>query len=87
MSSGISRLKKHKAQIKGFVSSCPNASKEDIAKCKAAVEEGSKNKKEKLQEAKDIREEVTIIKEEDGDEEVEIVGTRKRPHTLGPMDK
>ncbi|KAF7139183.1 hypothetical protein RHSIM_Rhsim07G0175200 [Rhododendron simsii] len=87
MSSGISRLKKHIAQIKGSVSSCPNASKEDIAKCKAAVEEGSKKKKDKLQAAKEIREEVTIMEEEDGDEEVEIVGTRKRPHTLGPMDK
>ncbi|KAG5549569.1 hypothetical protein RHGRI_014779 [Rhododendron griersonianum] len=86
MSSGISRLKKHIAQIKGSVSSCPNASKEDIAKCKAAVEEGSKKKKDKLQAAKEIREEVTII-EEDGDEKVELVGTRKRPHTLGPMDK
>ncbi|KAG5522682.1 hypothetical protein RHGRI_034729 [Rhododendron griersonianum] len=86
MSSGISRLKKHIAQIKGSVSSCPNASKEDIAKCKAAVEEGSKKKKDKLQAAKEIREEVTII-EEDDDEEVELVGTRKRPHTLGPMDK
>ncbi|KAG5536472.1 hypothetical protein RHGRI_024038 [Rhododendron griersonianum] len=86
MSSGISRLKKHIAQIKGSVSSCPNASKEDIAKCKAAVEEGSKKKKDKLQAAKEIREEVTII-EEDGDEEVELIGARKRPHTLGPMDK
>ncbi|KAG5561855.1 hypothetical protein RHGRI_004783 [Rhododendron griersonianum] len=73
MSSGISRLKKHIAQIKGSVSSCPNASKEDIAKCKAAIEEGSKKKKDKLQAAKEIREEVTIIEEEDGDEEVEIV--------------
>ncbi|KAF7135096.1 hypothetical protein RHSIM_Rhsim08G0134200 [Rhododendron simsii] len=87
MSSGISRLKKHIAQIKGSVSSCPNASKEDIAKCKAAVEEGSKKKKDELQAAKEIREEVTITEEEDGDEEVEIVGTRKRPHALGPMDK
>ncbi|KAG5557064.1 hypothetical protein RHGRI_007351 [Rhododendron griersonianum] len=86
MSSGISRLKKHIAQIKRSVSSCPNASKADIAKCKAAVEEGSKKKKDKLQAAKEIREEMTII-EEDGDEEVELVETRKRPHTLGPMDK
>ncbi|KAF7143424.1 hypothetical protein RHSIM_Rhsim05G0095800 [Rhododendron simsii] len=85
MSSG--RQKKRIAQIKGSVSSCPNASKEDIAKCKAAVEEGSKKKKDKLQAAKEIREEVTIMEEEDGDEEVEIVGKRKRPHTLGPMDK
>ncbi|KAG5542347.1 hypothetical protein RHGRI_022029 [Rhododendron griersonianum] len=82
----ISRLKKHIAQIKGSVSSCLKTSKEDIAKCKAAVEEGSKKKKDKLQAAKEIREEVTII-EEDGDEKVELVGTRKRPHTLGPMDK
>ncbi|KAI8542832.1 hypothetical protein RHMOL_Rhmol08G0170100 [Rhododendron molle] len=87
MSSGISRLKKHIAQIKGSVSSCPSASKEDIAKCKAAVEEGSKKKKDKLQEAKEIREEVTNIEEDGDDEEVDIVGTRKRPHTLGPMDK
>ncbi|KAG5536226.1 hypothetical protein RHGRI_023867 [Rhododendron griersonianum] len=89
MSSGISRLKKHIAQIKGSVSSCLNASKEDIANCKAAVEEGSKKKKDKLQAAKEIREEVTIIEEEedDDDEEVEIVGTRKRLHTLGPIDK
>ncbi|KAG5544412.1 hypothetical protein RHGRI_016987 [Rhododendron griersonianum] len=61
--------------------------KEDIAKCKAAVEEGSKKKKDKLQAAKEIRKEVTIIKEEEDDEEVEIVGTRKRPHTLDPIDK
>ncbi|KAG5562689.1 hypothetical protein RHGRI_005421 [Rhododendron griersonianum] len=83
-------MKKHVAQVKGDVASCTKASKEDILKCKKALDETAAKKKEKKQGGMNLREEVNIVHEEgDGfeDDEVEHVGSRKRPHVLGPMDR
>ncbi|KAI8534317.1 hypothetical protein RHMOL_Rhmol10G0080900 [Rhododendron molle] len=80
-SGGISRMKRHIAQISGDVAPCPKATKEDQGKCKAAIEEGNKKKIDKKKAAIEIREEVAILEEE---EEVEVLGSRKRPHTYRP---
>ncbi|XP_058216746.1 uncharacterized protein LOC131327614 [Rhododendron vialii] len=66
------------------------ASKEDILKCKKALDETAAKKKEKKQGDINLREEVNIINEEGDefeDDEVEHVGSKKRPHVLGPMDR
>ncbi|KAG2561484.1 hypothetical protein PVAP13_8KG161605 [Panicum virgatum] len=47
---GIYRLKLHIAQKRGHVTPCPNATPEDIARCKQAIEDSSKAKKARLME-------------------------------------
>ncbi|KAF7113036.1 hypothetical protein RHSIM_RhsimUnG0167600 [Rhododendron simsii] len=81
-------MKKHIVQVKGYVASCTKASKEDILKCKNALDETVTKKKEK-QGGMNLMEEVNIVHEEGDefeDDEVEHVGSRKRPHVLGPLD-
>ncbi|KAF7153803.1 hypothetical protein RHSIM_Rhsim01G0126200 [Rhododendron simsii] len=87
---GVSRMKKHIAQVRGDVAACTKASKEDILKCKKALDETAAKKKEKKQGGINLREEVNIVREEGDefeDDEVEHVGSRKRPHVLGPLDR
>ncbi|XP_058183421.1 uncharacterized protein LOC131301254 [Rhododendron vialii] len=87
---GVSRMKKHIAQVKGDVAACTKASKEDILKCKKALDETAAKKKEKKQGGINLRGEVNIVHEEGDefeDDEVEHVGSRKRPHVLGPLDR
>lgn len=85
-SGGIYRLKQHVGHIKGNVASCPRSTKEDQDKCKTAIEASKVKKKEKKKQEEIIREEVQID-EKDKDEEIEIVGSKKRPHYLGAMDR
>ncbi|KAF7152677.1 hypothetical protein RHSIM_Rhsim01G0132500 [Rhododendron simsii] len=68
------------------------ASKEDILKCKKAIDDNVAKKKNKKKAAVAIREEVNIVHEgdesEEGDEiENVAVGSKKRPYVLGPMDR
>ncbi|KAF7131997.1 hypothetical protein RHSIM_Rhsim09G0032000 [Rhododendron simsii] len=86
---GVSRMKKHIAQVTEDDASCTKASKEDILKCKKALDEIATKKKEKKQGGMNLREEVNIAHEGDEfeDDEVEHVGSRKRPHVPGPMDR
>ncbi|KAI8559243.1 hypothetical protein RHMOL_Rhmol04G0157300 [Rhododendron molle] len=82
-------MKKHTAQVKGNVAACKKASKEDILKCKQALDETAAKKKEKKQGGINLREEVNIVHEEGDefeDDEVEL-RSRKRPHVLGPLDR
>jgi hypothetical protein len=87
-SGGIYRMKQHIGHIKGNVASCPKSTKEDQAKCQEALLAAKNKKKEKKKDDKEIREEVDIFGDQQlEDDEVEVVGSRKRPHYLGPMDK
>ena len=83
VSGGIFRIKQHIANIKGNVSACPKSTDEDKAKCIAAIEMARNKKKLKKQHNEEVREEVQII----DDEEMEGIGSKKRPHFLGPIDK
>ncbi|KAI8554220.1 hypothetical protein RHMOL_Rhmol05G0081800 [Rhododendron molle] len=86
---GVSRMKRHIAQIRGDVASCTKASKEDILKCKKAIDDNAAKKKNKKKAAVEIREEVNIIGDESEGDEIEnvAVGSKKRPYVLGPMDR
>ncbi|KAF7140245.1 hypothetical protein RHSIM_Rhsim06G0070600 [Rhododendron simsii] len=87
---GVTRMKKHIAQVKGDVAACTKASKEDILKCKKALNETAAKKKEKKQGGINLRGEVNIVHgegDEFEDDEVEHVGSRKRAHDLGPLDR
>ncbi|KAF7143779.1 hypothetical protein RHSIM_Rhsim05G0053400 [Rhododendron simsii] len=86
---GVSRMKRHIAQTRGDVASCTKASKEDILKCKKAIDDNAAKKKNKKKAAMEIREEVNIVDDESEGDEIEnvAVGSKKRPYVLGPMDK
>nr|XP_028956498.1 uncharacterized protein LOC103441098 [Malus domestica] len=86
ISGGVHRLKQHVANIRGNVAACTKSSDEDKAKCRAVLEEAKNKKKQKDKHIVEVREEVQLqqIQEE---EDIEVIGLRKRPRTLGPMDK
>ncbi|XP_010419316.1 PREDICTED: uncharacterized protein LOC104705021 [Camelina sativa] len=86
-SGGAYRMKEHIAKIQGNVSACPLSSKEDQEKCKTAIDEAKKKRKNKMMSDVDLRNSVKIC--DDGEEDVELgeMGTKKKPRTLGPMDK
>ncbi|XP_058184290.1 uncharacterized protein LOC131301839 [Rhododendron vialii] len=86
---GVSRMKRHIAQIRENVASCTKASKEDILKCKKAIDDNATKKKNKKKVAMEIREEVNIVGDESEGDEIEnvAVGSKKRPYVLGPMDR
>ncbi|CAN6566518.1 unnamed protein product [Malus baccata var. baccata] len=86
ISGGVHRLKQHVANIRGNVVACIKSSDEDKAKCRAALEEAKNKKKQRDKHIVEVREEVQLqqIQEE---EDIEVIGSRKRPRTLGPMDK
>lgn len=82
---GINRLKHHIAGIKGNVKACPRSTPLDKERCKKALEELKKTKKEKKNHIQEVRDEVDINYNED--DVVEIDGSSKKPRTLGPMDQ
>lgn len=85
---GIYRLKLHIAGKKGQVTTCPNASEEDKAKCKKAIDESSKAKKARKEHQQDVRDDVTIDIPSDHEEDTgleEMGGSEAR--AVGPMDK
>ncbi|XP_070682491.1 uncharacterized protein [Malus domestica] len=86
ISGGVHRLKQHVANIRGNVAACTQSSDEDKAKCRAALEEAKNKKKQRDKHNVEVREEVQLqqIQEE---EDVEVIGSRKMPRTLGPMDR
>jgi hypothetical protein len=84
---GVYRLKQHIANIKGNVASCPKSTKEDKEKCKMAIDKAANKKRDKRINDVNVRVEVEAIQEGNEDEEVEVLGSRKRPHYLGPMDR
>ncbi|PRQ22552.1 putative transcription factor/ chromatin remodeling BED-type(Zn) family [Rosa chinensis] len=84
VSGGIYRMKQHIAHIKGNVAPCKKSSDKDKAKCKNAIEEAKSKKKQKSRHEAEVRQEVIF----EGDEDNEASqGTRRMPHTLGPMDR
>ncbi|GAB2276902.1 hypothetical protein Dimus_039212 [Dionaea muscipula] len=87
MGGGVSRLKKHIAHIRGDVSQCLKSSKEDQDKCKEAIMEAKTKRLQKQKEEKELRDGVDIDEREQIEEDLEIVGSKKRPHFLGPMNK
>ncbi|GAB2279862.1 hypothetical protein Dimus_039388 [Dionaea muscipula] len=87
MGGGVSRLKKHIAHIRGDVSQCLKSSKEYQDKCKEAIMEAKTKRLQKQKEDKELRDRVDIEEREQIEEDLEIVGSKKRPHFLGPMDK
>ncbi|CAN6720326.1 unnamed protein product [Malus baccata var. baccata] len=86
ISGGVHRLKQHVANIRGNIAACTKSSDEDKAKCRAALEEAKNKKKQRDKHIVEVREEVQLqqIQEE---EDIEVIGSRKRPRTLGPMDR
>ncbi|TQE07882.1 hypothetical protein C1H46_006531 [Malus baccata] len=86
ISGGVHRLKQHVANIRGNVAACTQSSDEDKAKCRAALEGAKNKKKQRDKHNVEVREEVQLqqIQEE---EDIEVIGSRKRPRTLGPMDR
>ncbi|XP_070678439.1 uncharacterized protein [Malus domestica] len=86
LSGGIYRMKQHIAHVKGNVAGCTKSSDEDKAKCKAALDEANKKKKERYMHHEEVREEVQLPHIEE-DEDIEVVGSRKRSRTLGPINR
>ncbi|KAI8522344.1 hypothetical protein RHMOL_RhmolUnG0001900 [Rhododendron molle] len=86
---GVYRTKQHIANIKGNVAPCPKSTKEDKEKCKMALDKSSSKKRDKRIDDANVRAEVEVdtILECDEGEEVEVLGSRKRPHYVGPMDR
>lgn len=85
LNGGINRLKYHIAGITGNVKACPRSTPLDKEKCKRALEELKKTKKEKKMHIQEVRDEVDINDSED--DGVQIQGSVKKPRTLGPMDQ
>ena len=79
-------MKQHIAYVKGNVARCTKFSDEDKAKCKAALEEAKKKTKERNKHYEEVREEVQLPHIEE-DEDIEVVGSRKRSRTLEPIDR
>ena len=85
---GIYRLKLHIAQKRGHVTPCPNATPEDIARCKQAIEDSSKAKKARLMEQQEIRDNVVIDVPSDKEDETGLHEIKSSSQaTVGPMDK
>lgn len=92
ISGGVYRIKEHIAHIKGNVSSCTKASKEDQELCRNAINEVKRKKKKKNDEGEELRSPVNLHKghEEDAinvDQLQESFGSTKSPRSLGPMDE
>ena len=86
---GIYRLKLHIAGKKGEVRACPNATAEDKAKCRKAIEESGRAKRARREKEQEVRDAVTIDVESDVEPEEntgldEIGGSGSR--VMGPMD-
>jgi len=88
---GIYRLKLHIAGKKGEVRACPNATEEDKAKCRKAIEESGRAKRARKEKDQDVRDAVTIDVDSDvepppeentGLDEIGGSGSR----VMGPMD-
>ncbi|CAG7901552.1 unnamed protein product [Brassica rapa] len=90
-SGGAFRIKEHIAKIPGNVSACPLSTKDDQEKCKNAIDEAKKKKKNKRSSDADLRNSVKICDVGDEDDEagaeLEELRSKKIPRTLGPMDK
>lgn len=85
---GIYRLKLHIAQKRGHVTPCPNATPEDIARCKQAIEDSSKAKKARLLEQQEVRDNVVIDVPSDKEDETGLHEIESASQaTVGPMDK
>ncbi|XP_010496007.1 PREDICTED: uncharacterized protein LOC104773140 [Camelina sativa] len=80
-------MKEHIAKIQGNVSACPLSTKEDQEKCKNAIDEAKKKRKNKMMSDVDLRNSVKICDDREEDVELGEMGTKKKPQTLGPMDK
>ncbi|XP_039827287.1 uncharacterized protein LOC120689001 [Panicum virgatum] len=85
---GMYRLKLHIAQKRGQVTPCPNATPEDIAWCKQAIDDSSKAKKARLMEQQEVRDNVVIDVPSDKEDETGLheIGSASQA-TVGPMDK
>ena len=86
---GIYRLKLHICGKKGDVRACPNATEEDKAKCRKAIEESGRAKRARREKEQEVRDAVTIDVESDAEPEEktgldEIGGSGSR--VMGPMD-
>nr|KAJ0214155.1 hypothetical protein LSAT_V11C400201400 [Lactuca sativa] len=79
MDGGINRLKQHIAQIKGNVSSCPKATKNDQIKCRDALLDNRNKKKGRSSD----NETITI----DDDLMEDSFGSMKAKRSFGPMDR
>lgn len=86
MSGGIYRIKQHIAHITGNVAKCPKSTKEDQEKCAKDLREAKHKKLEKRKVEDEVRSEVHIDTFH-GDEVEGVLGSRKNPHFLGPMDR
>ncbi|KAL5762989.1 hypothetical protein ACOSP7_019253 [Xanthoceras sorbifolium] len=86
-SGGVHRLKQHIGHIAENIFRCPKSTKEDQVKCKQAIKEAKYKKKIKSNEDREIRMGVDLTGIREEEEEVEGLGSRKKPHFLGPMDK
>ena len=90
MSGGVYRVKEHIGHISGNVSACPKSSVDDKAKCKNAIAEAKSKKKNKKHEEDMMRSSINISekgKGVDDEDELEELGSKKPPRTLGPIDK
>ncbi|GJN36551.1 hypothetical protein PR202_gb25424 [Eleusine coracana subsp. coracana] len=85
---GIYRLKLHIAGKKGQVRSCLGATAEDIAKCKAAIEESSRVKRARVEAQQEVKDSVVIDVASDKEEDtlIDEIGSFE-PQIMGPMDK
>ncbi|CAN6362871.1 unnamed protein product [Urochloa humidicola] len=85
---GIYRLKLHIAGKRGQVKPCPNATPEDIARCRQAIEDSSKAKKARLLEQQEVRDNVVIdvASDKEDDTGLDEVGSSSQA-PIGPMDK
>lgn len=88
-SGGAYRIKEHIANIPGNVSACPKSSEDDQKKCKNAIEEAKKKKKNKSLLDSELRRSVKIHESEELEDEIEIeeMRSKKIPRTLGPIDR
>ena len=86
MSGGVYKVKEHIGHISGNVSACPKSSPTDQAKCKNAIAEAKSKKKNKKEEDL-MRSSANIFEMGDDEDELQELGSKKAPHTLGPMDK
>ena len=90
MSRGVYRVKEHIGHIFGNVFACPKSSPNEKAKCKNAIVEAKSKKKNKKHEKDMMRSSVNISekgKGVDDEDELEELGSKKPPRTLGPIDK
>ena len=83
----VHRLKQHVANIRGNVAACTKSSDEDKAKCRAALEGAKNKKKQRDKHIVEVREEVQLQQIQEEEEDIEVIGSRQRPRTLGPMDR